>query len=39
MNDSRPPIVLCDDSSPGAAQAVEAAGTLFPGQPTIIVHV
>jgi len=34
----RPPIILCYDGSPAAARAVKAAGTLFPGQPTIVLY-
>jgi nucleotide-binding universal stress UspA family protein len=39
MNRSRPPIVVCYDGSPGAARAVDAAGTLFPGRPAIVLYV
>ena len=34
-----PPIVVCYDSSPAAADAIDAAGTLFPGRPAIILYV
>jgi nucleotide-binding universal stress UspA family protein len=39
MNSSRPLIVVCFDGSPAAARAVEAAGTLFPGCPAIVLYV
>ena len=39
MNRSCPPIVVCYDGSRGAARAVDAAGTLFPGRPAIVLYV
>ena len=33
------PIVVCYDGSPAAADAIDAAGTLFPGRPAIILYV
>jgi nucleotide-binding universal stress UspA family protein len=38
MNRS-PPILVCYDGSPGAAQAVDAAGRLFPGRTAIVLFV
>lgn len=32
-------IVVCYDGSPGAARALRGAGTLFPGQPAVIVYI
>lgn len=39
MSRSLPPILVCYDGSPGAARAVEAAGTLFPGRSAIVLYV
>lgn len=39
MNKPRPPILICYDGSPGAAQAITTAGTLCPGSPAIVLHV
>jgi nucleotide-binding universal stress UspA family protein len=39
MNKPRPPILICYDGSPGAAQAISAAGTLCPGSPAIVLYV
>jgi nucleotide-binding universal stress UspA family protein len=39
MNSSRPPILVCYDGSPSAARAIDAAGTLFPGRPAIVLYV
>lgn len=38
MSTSRRPILVCYDGSPGAKQAVDAAGTLCPGQTAIVLH-
>jgi nucleotide-binding universal stress UspA family protein len=35
---SPPPIVVCYDGSPAAKRAVDAAGTLFRGQPAVILY-
>jgi nucleotide-binding universal stress UspA family protein len=39
MSSSRAPILLCYDGSPAAARAIDAAGTLFPGRPAIVLYV
>jgi nucleotide-binding universal stress UspA family protein len=39
MSRSLPPILVCYDGSPGAARAVDAAGTLFPGRRAILLYV
>ena len=39
MSTSRPPILICYDGSPGAKQALDAAGTLCTGQTAIVLHV
>jgi nucleotide-binding universal stress UspA family protein len=39
MKSSGGPIVVCYDGSPGAARAIDAAGTLFPGRPAIVLYV
>jgi nucleotide-binding universal stress UspA family protein len=39
MSRSLPPILVCYDGSPGAEQAVDAAGTLFPGRRAIVLYV
>lgn len=39
MKSSLPPILVCYDGSPGAAAAVDAAGSLFPGRPAIVLYV
>jgi nucleotide-binding universal stress UspA family protein len=39
MSRSLPPILVCYDGSPGAARAVDAAGTLFPGRRAIVLNV
>lgn len=33
------PIVVCYDGSPAAAHAIDAAGTLFPDRPVVVLHV
>jgi hypothetical protein len=39
MNRSLPPILVCYDGSPAAARAIDAAGTLFPRRPAIVLYV
>jgi nucleotide-binding universal stress UspA family protein len=39
MNSPPPPILVCYDGSRGAARAIDAAGTLLAGRPTIVLHV
>jgi nucleotide-binding universal stress UspA family protein len=39
MSRSLPTILVCYDGSPGAARAVDAAGTLFPGRRAILLYV
>jgi nucleotide-binding universal stress UspA family protein len=39
VNKPRPPILICYDGSPGAAQAITAAGTLCPGSPAIVLYI
>ena len=39
MAGARRPIVVCYDGSPSGARAIDAAGTLFPDRPAIIVYV
>jgi nucleotide-binding universal stress UspA family protein len=39
MSRSLPPILVCYDGSPGAARAMDAAGTLFPRHPAIVLYV
>jgi nucleotide-binding universal stress UspA family protein len=36
---ARQPILLCYDGSPGSRRAVRAAGALFPGHASIVLHV
>jgi nucleotide-binding universal stress UspA family protein len=38
MESSPPPIVVCYDGSPAAKRAFDAAGTLFRGQPAVILY-
>jgi hypothetical protein len=39
VNGSLPPILVCYDGSAGAARAIDAAGTLLPGRPVIVLFV
>jgi nucleotide-binding universal stress UspA family protein len=39
MNSSRLPILVCYDGSPGSALAIDAAATLLPGRPAIVLYV
>jgi nucleotide-binding universal stress UspA family protein len=39
MNGSLAPILVCYDGSLAAARAIDAAGTLLPGRPAIVLHV
>jgi nucleotide-binding universal stress UspA family protein len=39
MKTSRPPILVCYDGTAGAARGIEAAATLFPGHPAIVLYV
>jgi nucleotide-binding universal stress UspA family protein len=39
MNSSLPPILVCYHGTAGAARGIDAAGTLFPGRPAIVLYV
>jgi hypothetical protein len=39
MNKSPPAILVCYDGSPDAKRAVGTTGTLFPGQPAIVLYI